>query len=383
MKHIIPLLPLAAAAQLAASISVVSDARACGGFFCSQVPVLQTAEQVVFEIEGDEITAYIKLQYEGDDPSFAWIVPVPETPEVEVGVGQEMFDALEDQTAPRFSTMSGEASAVAQVGPSGCGGGGGFFGGSFDSGDPRLVSTLLIAPEVDVLAEKRVGPYDVAVLDATNAFDVNDWLRINGYRVLPGSEQIVQSYLDVGMKLLALKLAPEVGSNAVEPLKLTYRDSRGCAEIPIRLTAIAARPGLEIITWVFGSARAVPENYAPVEVDPAELSSADDYGSALSAAVDAAPNGHGFVTEFAQPTATLSDRNDPTLGRLLRRHLYVTRLRTELDPEEMTLDPAFTTDRAAGDVSNVIEIGGPTARQASGAFFVLVGAGYWLRRRRS
>src|SRR5688572_17866542 len=68
--------------QLVAPILMIglahaADALACGGFFCSQTPVLQTAERVIFEIDGDQITAYVQLQYQGNDPNFAWIVPVP------------------------------------------------------------------------------------------------------------------------------------------------------------------------------------------------------------------------------------------------------------------------------------------------------------------
>src|SRR5688572_29388026 len=90
-----------------------ADALACGGFFCSQTPVLQTSERVIFEIDGDVITAYVQLQYQGNDPNFAWIVPVPEAPEVEVGIGQEMFSILEEQTKPIFVDSSTAAGAPA------------------------------------------------------------------------------------------------------------------------------------------------------------------------------------------------------------------------------------------------------------------------------
>src|SRR5262249_16699189 len=120
-------------------------------------------------------------------------------------------------------------------------------------------------PEVNVYAANRVGPYDYVVIDAESAQDVNDWLTLNGYRVVPGSEPVVQTYLDEGSKMVAVKLAPGATATSVEPVKLTYPGSDGCM-IPIRLTAISARPGLEILTWVFGEVRSVPDSYSSVNL---------------------------------------------------------------------------------------------------------------------
>jgi hypothetical protein len=138
-----------------------ADALACGGFFCSQTPVLQTAERIVFEIEGDRITAYVQLEYQGNDPNFAWIVPVPEAPEVEVGVGQEMFSILEEQTKPVFiqaETGSAAPASQAIAEDLGCGGSFGSFGGSFDP-EPAISLRYIPVPDVDVWQNERVGPY--------------------------------------------------------------------------------------------------------------------------------------------------------------------------------------------------------------------------------
>ncbi len=348
-------------------------AEACGGFFCSQVPVLQTAERVVFEMEGDDVTAYIQLQYQGTDPNFAWVIPVPEVPQVEVGVGTGMFDALEDQTRPIFLGQPAPAAVVSDS-SAGCGTGSG--------GEPRLLTRSVPVPQVDVFKEASVGPFDYVVISAERAEELNSWLLINGYRVAAGSDAVVQAYLDEDMKLLALKLSPDAMSTQVEPIKLTYKDTRGCASIPIRLTAIASVPGLEIVTWVFGSARAAPVNYGSVEVDSSGLLQPSDYGRAVAMVVDAEADGQGFVTEYAQPSFRLSDQRNITLQNLLAKHGYVTRLRTFIDPDEMTVDPMFAVDATLGPVSNEILLGGNIDVRSS-SIFVLLGVGMlWNRRRR-
>src|SRR5258708_38792296 len=122
-------IPLALAGVSAALLTQLATppAYACGGLFCSMQPVVQTKERIVFEIEGMKVRAWIQLQIQGNDPSFAWIIPVSSVPEIEVGLDQTMFDTLEAQTAPVFITASGqhstsEGSAVA-VGAASCGGG--------------------------------------------------------------------------------------------------------------------------------------------------------------------------------------------------------------------------------------------------------------------
>lgn len=329
---------------------------ACGGFFCSTTPVLQARERVVFEVSGDQTTAYVQIFYSGNDRDFAWIVPVPSTPEVTVGVGDRMFEALESQTRPVVVSPTGASSVAALDAPAGCGD----FGGSTgprpvaNSGPPQLNLRSVAKPEVTIWQAEQVGPYEHVTLSAQNASDLNTWLALNGYRVQPGADPIVQSYLDQGMKLLALKLRPEATASAIEPVRLVYQSEQGCV-LPLRLTSVAAVPNMEVVVWVFGSAPAAPVNVPSVEVDLVGLQTTAQYESALPGAIDA--GGDGFAVEFAQPNHRLSGQGDPELTALLERNAYVTRLRSFLDPEEMKVDPDFQVDHRLPEVSNVIVSG--------------------------
>ena len=48
------------------TLTPTPEARACGGFFCSQVPIDQVGEQIVFGVEGEKVSATIMIQYAGD-----------------------------------------------------------------------------------------------------------------------------------------------------------------------------------------------------------------------------------------------------------------------------------------------------------------------------
>src|SRR5262245_37275560 len=64
-----------------------SVAQACG---CLSPPAVtegsfavnQSAEQIIFETEPGWVTAHVLIKYAGDPAQFAWIVPVPEVPEL-------------------------------------------------------------------------------------------------------------------------------------------------------------------------------------------------------------------------------------------------------------------------------------------------------------
>ena len=57
-----------------ACLGLSPPARACGGFFCSQVPVDQSGENIVFAVDGTTVTAYIQISYVGAAEQFAWIL---------------------------------------------------------------------------------------------------------------------------------------------------------------------------------------------------------------------------------------------------------------------------------------------------------------------
>ncbi len=69
------------AASLAGMLFVAPSAHACGGFFCTNVPVDQAAERIIFAVNDDgTIDAYVQINYTGAPDAFAWVVPVPTRP---------------------------------------------------------------------------------------------------------------------------------------------------------------------------------------------------------------------------------------------------------------------------------------------------------------
>src|SRR5438105_6531001 len=89
-------------ATLAASLFVVPGAYACGGFFCTNVPVDQAAERIIFAVNDDgTIDAYVQINYTGAPDAFAWVVPVPNPPKVDVAT-MAMLRELDLLKAPGY-----------------------------------------------------------------------------------------------------------------------------------------------------------------------------------------------------------------------------------------------------------------------------------------
>lgn len=275
-------------AVVVAGALVPRDARACGGFFCSTQPIDQAGERIVFGVRDGQVEAHVNIQYEGEAQKFSWVVPVTALPQVSVG-SPLLFRYLDGVTQARFSLTWQ---------PNSC---------PFDNfGWPRTGAPEMSdgggAPGgggVTVVSTQEVGPYDVATLSATDATALRTWLADNGYVLTEAGGRALEPYVGRDYYFVAVKLQQDKQAGDLRPLVLKFAGQRPC--IPIKLTAIAARPDMPIIAYVLADARAVPMNYRHVLINPTRvdwLSGGSNYAQVASAAVDEA-GGRAFLTEFA------------------------------------------------------------------------------------
>ena len=306
-------LPLSVGAGLLAlvfSLSWSESANACGGLFCSAAaPVNQAAERIIFaKNEDGTVTAVVQIQYEGPTEEFAWVLPVPGVPEVDVS-SDLAFTRVQIASNPRYTlttTFEGNcAIPTSSFGTGGAGGGSGDgFGGQGGSGPGPIA----------VLAEGNVGPYDWVVIQSDASYDqigqvAVDWLIEEGYDVVPpGGDPaevgaMLGTYLADAMNLIAFRLTKSDNAGTIRPIRITYDADQPM--IPIRPTAVAANDDMGVMVWVLGAHRAVPINYRSLELNEALidwLNSASNYNEVVIAAANEA-GGQGFVTERAGSSA--------------------------------------------------------------------------------
>lgn len=371
------------AGAVCAGVSLLpAAALACGGFFCNTAPVDQQAERIIFVQEDSNIvTSYVEIAYQGEPEGFAWVVPVPSVPALDVWHGGA-FNALDLLTEPQFDIPWGcFAEAGADADADGA------------PADDR--------GEVEVLDQRRVGPFDTATIESDDPRALVEWLRLNEYRITPAMEPFIAMYTREGLKFLAMKLAPGEGTDAIQPIKMTYNAISPM--VPLRLTSVAAQLEMGVKVWVLGTSRYGAAGLPDVVIDDADLrfdpnTWQTNYLALVARKVDG-NGGKGFITEFAGQTAPLAqqvrdsfvpewagqeavDARD-ALAELLASRPYVTRLYTRLSPEEMDHDPAFVAV-GGGDVSNRHAIpepaeaevcGWPAAEDVDACDFAACGAG--------
>ncbi len=269
-----------------------NPALACGGFFCNQdLPVLQTAERILFAIDeqAGTVTTHVTIAYEGPSEDFAWILPVAGVPEL-FTASEGLFEALALRTQPSYvldEVYQGDCWEYDMLSSS--------AGSTLDSGVPES--------GVEVLDSKVVGPYETVTLAATSSDALLAWLNDNGFDLPADLDPKLAPYIAGGMNFVALKLAKDQDTGDIVPFGMTYPGDK--ASIPIQLTAIAAQPDMRLEVYIFGDARAVPETYLHVVPNDLAVDWFDQsvaYEDVVSLAANEA-GGHAFATDFSGDTA--------------------------------------------------------------------------------
>lgn len=317
------LVTLGAAAAAVALLAAAPKAHACGGFFCNRQAIDQSGENIAFIYNDDgTVTTVVQILYQGPSEEFAWILPIPAEPTVDVGT-DVLFQRLAASTSPRFTTRT-EVHGTCRAEPS-CDG---WWDDRFDSDGPMAGGGFAdagAAPppsgEVDVRFRGNVGPFDVAVLRSGDADALRTWLTDNGYEIPESAGAEMDHYVALDHFFVALKLLKNRETGEIQPIVLTSANDEPC--IPIRLTRIATVPNMPITAYFLGDQRVRPLNFMLVEPD------LDDFGlwtggtryfDAVTRAVDDA-GGHAFVTDFAGDMPSLSIELQS-----------IEHLRTETDP---------------------------------------------------
>jgi len=281
------------------AITASQPAQACGGFFCFQTPIDQSAESIVFSVnpETDEVETHVQISFQGDAEAFAWVVPVPAQPDLFIS-SDLLFSTLASATAPVFSVRAHDEGICT-----------GYYGYSdydvtssgsygYSYGDTGTFGVVIVAQE-------QVGPYETVTLQAQSSTALLEWLQDNGYNLPDTLDPVLAPYIDSEAYFVALKLQSDKSDGDIAPLGMRYAANK--AGIPIQLTSVAATPDMRLTVYVFGEFRAVPESYLHVRVNNAALNYVErgsNYNEVITRAADEA-GGHAFATDFAGSPAGL------------------------------------------------------------------------------
>lgn len=164
-----------------------------------------TGQKAVISYEKGLETLIISTQFKGDAKNFGWVVPVPGRPEVSKS-SDELFISLDDLTAPKYYSTKQSLMAPMAEKSEGLGG------------------------AVTVLETKKVGVYEIKVLETSDSQALAKWLEENKYMYPKEGGYILDEYVQKKWFFVAAK----IDTQALEALSTTEALKEGHAQ-PIKL----------------------------------------------------------------------------------------------------------------------------------------------------
>jgi len=337
-------------------------ALACGGLFCQTQPVEQNAERILFEVNPDgTVTAVVEITFTGSASDFSWVVPVPDTPTVDV-VPQSTLSLLDTATVPQI--IPPPTTCTGNLFPP-------MMGGGLNESDSSTAFDGDDDDGVDVIDLPAVGPYDdIRVVSSDDPQALITWLQDNDYLITEEMEPFVASYVEQGYKFLGMKLNPTAGIQDISPVKMTFTSDQPM--VPIVLTSVAAEPEMGVLVFVAADQRFEADNFENIEVNIDDVqmnprTQQNNYYALASKIVDEA-GGQAFITENAQSSGEVSgsvgniflntsdaEEAQTYVQELLSRRSYMTRLYTRVSGWEMLADPYFQPSTGP-DVSRFLDL---------------------------
>ena len=277
------------------------SARACGGCFHPPTQTVAdiTDERMLLTVSTTQTTLYDQIRYSGSPTSFAWVLPIHGT--VTVGLSADvLFDSVDVLTATQITPPpSSCAPCFARGGLGGPTAGGG-----------ANTQTGSAPPAVMVSNVQNVGPYATVQLHSTDASALNTWLAQNGYVIPADVTPVIAEYVTEGFDFLAMKLLPNMGVQAMRPVRVT---SAGASlSLPLRMAAVGTGAIVGITVWVVSDGRYEPQNYPFFRIDDKAL--VWDYSTSLS----------NYTTLRVQNEATLHNGGWETESSLTLNQQIVT-----------------------------------------------------------
>jgi len=315
MRRLACLTALATAATL---FGVSDQAEACGGCFIGPSDnTVVTAHRMAMSISKEHTVLWDQIQYSGDSAEFSWVLPVKPGARIEVAA-DAWFDVLEASTG----VTVGEPVVNCWSGDGWEGGGSSGSGSAFGCGSSDMASDMASGgpnevapppPDVDVVHEGTVGPYETVTLSTDVPGALNEWMDEHGYAVPPDIQPVIDAYVADGFDLIALRLQPGNNVNQMKPVRVISPGSS--LTLPLRMVAAGTGANTAVTLFLLGEGRYETTGYENVLVPQEETewdfdTNSSNYSELRVKALEA-NNGHTWLTPYAKPSTLLSSEVDP------------------------------------------------------------------------
>jgi hypothetical protein len=202
---------LAFAAVLLLSVGP-DPARSCCPAPPSGKPVVNADQTVIILWDQATKTQHFirRASFKSEADDFGFLIPSPSKPELAES-GNDAFPTLQKLTEPEVQKVSRPT------------------GGGCGCGAMKMAPMAAGVDSVQVLDRKLVAGFDAAVLEATSAKALTDWLKEHGYAYSPQIAAWAEPYIKDGWKVTALKVAKGTDKDktvAASALRMSFQTDR-------------------------------------------------------------------------------------------------------------------------------------------------------------
>lgn len=215
-------------ATLTANIAAPAWACGCGAYIPDRAGAAVVDERALVAWDGITEDILMSFGVRGTSDRAAWVMPVPSAAHVTLG-DAAVFDELARITAPRIEYRDSWWPT---------------FGWLTEGSRGALESAGARPGGVSVLANQRIGPFDVTRLAGDDPAALAGWLTAKGFPHPDGLDANLAPYVAAGWEIVAIQLAPDAAgatlSGTLQPLRLSFASDK--AVYPMRLSRSATAP---------------------------------------------------------------------------------------------------------------------------------------------
>ncbi|MBU6324960.1 MAG: DUF2330 domain-containing protein [Bacteroidetes bacterium] len=236
-----------------------SESQAFCGFYVAKAgaSLYNEKSEVIMVRDGQRTVITMSNDFKGAATDFAMVVPVPHVlkeQDIRV-VDRGLFDRFDAYSSPRL---------VEYFDPAPCG----YREVTVAKSTLRSIknvpmSNLEDKSEVDygvhIEASYTVGEYDILILSAEESNGLKTWLIKNGYKIPESANEVLQPYINSGMKFFVVKVnleaAAQTGYQYLRPIQISMNTDKFM--LPIRLGMANSKGEQDLIIYAITRSGAV------------------------------------------------------------------------------------------------------------------------------
>jgi hypothetical protein len=258
---------------------------------------------MAFAISPVRTVLWDQIQYSGAPSSFAWVLPVRAGAVIELA-SDAWFEALDAATSAQI--VSPALNCPSSGGGCGLGCGAAEAGASLGP-DGNI-------PDVTVVHQGTVGPYETVTLHADVPHALPDWLTAHGFAIDPGIQPMIDDYVSEGFDFIALRLLPGQGVQQMKPVRVVTPGMT--PTLPLRMVAAGTGANVPITLFVVGEGRWQAQSFPNTTIAPDTViwdfdQDRSNYATLRQQAL-AGNGGRTWLTPYAKKGTLLGPTTDGT-----------------------------------------------------------------------